>query len=168
MGLALGLPWVAMVAPPLVSASWAGVLGLVQLPRQMRWRATWARCEPLLWSLHLGMAFLALGLILWGAAAWGFVTETGAIHVLGIGAVGGMTLAVMSRAALGHTGRPFVAPPMFAAVYWLMAIATVLRWLGQSHPVALVAAGVTWSVALVLFAVAIWPIVSAPRLERTP
>ncbi len=166
MTLALGLPWMVMLTPPVVAGSWAGLLGLVQLPRQARWRglATWR--EPLIWSLHLGMACLALGLILWGLSVWQIGTETAAIHVLGIGAVGGMTTAVMSRAALGHSGRPLKASSAFTGVYGLMLAAMALRWIGLTHHWALVGAGLTWSAAMVLFVIAVWPIVSEPRVDR--
>jgi len=166
MALALGMPWVVMIAPPVVAGCWIGLLGLVQIPRQARWRGLATGKEPLIWSLHLSMALLALGLILWGLATFDIGTETSAIHVLGIGAVGGMTVAVMSRAALGHTGRPLTASPAFSAVYALMAGAVVLRWIGQSEPLALVAAGVSWTTALVIFCVALWPIISRPRVDR--
>lgn len=166
MALALGMPWVALGAPPSVTALWVGLLGLIQLPRQARWRGLATMSEPLIWSLHLGMVLLALGLILYGLAGFGVGHETAAIHVLGIGAVGGMTVAVMSRAALGHTGRPLQAPTAFAVVYGLMGLAMVLRWIGISHPWAMQSAGLLWTAAMLIFAAALWPIVSRPRLPR--
>lgn len=166
MVLAIGMPWVVMLLPPVVAAVWVGLLGMVQLPRQARWKGLVTLDAPIIWSLHLGMAFLALGLLMYGLAGLGVGSETAAIHVIGIGAVGGMTVAVMSRAALGHTGRPLVATRSFAAVYGLMALAMVLRWIGLTAPMALTGAGVVWSLAMVVFAIALWPIVSEPRVDR--
>ncbi|PSL18307.1 NnrS family protein [Shimia abyssi] len=165
MVLAVGLPWVAIMAPPFWVGSWACLLGTVQLLRMLKWRGLWTVDQPILWSLHLGMAFLALGLILFGLASGGIGSESGAIHVLGLGAIGVMTVAVMSRAALGHTGRPLVAGRSFAFVYGLIALATVLRWLAQSHQSALIGSGLIWSLAMLVFALAVWPIVSQPRLN---
>jgi uncharacterized protein involved in response to NO len=64
-----------------------------------------------LWTLHLSYALNAARLPdPWGLAQLGLTSEIAALHLLGIGGVGGMTLAVMSRASLGHTGRALVAP----------------------------------------------------------
>ena len=81
----------------------------------MRWRlAGWQTrhvlYEPLLWAMHLGYAWLIIGLAVKGLAALtGFLPSSIAIHGITIGAIGTMTLAIMSRASLGHTGRKLAA-----------------------------------------------------------
>jgi uncharacterized protein involved in response to NO len=169
MGLALSLPPSVLVfgiGP--VSGAIALMLGVAQILRMARWRARWALRQPILIALHLGLGMLALGLILWGLAVQGFGSEIGALHVLGIGCVGGMTLAVMSRAALGHSGRALVAPPPMANAYGLMAAAAVLRWVGsafdQGYLVAMLASDGLWICAIVLYLVAMWPALTGPRL----
>ncbi|GAA6162939.1 NnrS family protein [Pelagimonas sp. KU-00592-HH] len=172
MILALGLPWV--VTLPLDDrfvGTLAVLFGVVQILRVGLWRGAWTRAQPILWSLHLGMGFLGLGFILWGAALWGLGSEIGALHVLGIGCVGVMTVAVMSRASLGHTGRPLKAPKPVAWAYGLMAVAAALRWGGTSLPVelympAMMVSAALWSLSFALFFMALAPVLGAPRMGR--
>ncbi len=80
----------------------AGVLLLGRLARWQGWR-TWR--EPLLLVLHVGYAWRAGGFLLLGIAGLtGWLARADAVHGLAMGAVGTMTLAVMTRATLGHTG----------------------------------------------------------------
>ncbi len=171
MVTSLALPWAAMSGIAWLSAGVALLAGGVQLVRLSGWKSMWTAGQPILWSLHIGMAFLALGLLLWGLAGFGIGPELAAIHVLGIGCVGGMTLAVMSRATLGHTGRALIAPTPVIWAYGLMATAALMRWAGQSFLVAvydftLLMTGGLWVGALALFVIAIWPMVVTPRVDR--
>jgi uncharacterized protein involved in response to NO len=166
----LALPWAAMSGIDPVFAALALSAGSVHLVRLGGWRSLWTVGQPILWSLHLSMAFLALGLILWGLAGFGVGQDLAAIHVLGIGSVGGMTLAVMSRAALGHTGRALIAPAPMVWAYSVMACATLIRWGGQSALLAvydftLMMSGGLWVAAMVLFLIAMYPMVIAPRVD---
>lgn len=167
--LSLGLT-VAMLLPlpGQVPAALALILGVVQVARLSRWRAPWALRQPILIALHLGLGMLALGLLLWGAAGFGLGSEVAALHVLGIGAVGGMTIAVMSRATLGHSGRPLVAPAPVALGYVLVAAAALLRWAGTALPgdlyfPAMLGAAALWSLAFALFVVSLWTALTGPR-----
>ncbi len=166
----LALPWAAMSGIDPVFAALALSAGSVHLVRLGGWRSLWTVGQPILWSLHLSMAFLALGLILWGLAGFGVGQDLAAIHVLGIGSVGGMTLAVMSRAALGHTGRALIAPAPMVWAYSVMACAALIRWGGQSALLAvydftlMMSAGL-WVAAMVLFLIAMYPMVIAPRVD---
>ncbi len=142
----------------------------VQIVRLSRWAGHWTLDKPILVSLHAGMAMLGVGLILWGLSLAGLGSEAAALHIIGIGSVGGMTLAIMSRATLGHTGRPLTAPRPVVMAYLLVAMAAVLRWGGSElsgdwyFPLVL-ASGAAWVTAFVLYTVTIWPIVFAPRLR---
>jgi uncharacterized protein involved in response to NO len=171
MALALVLPLLVLT---LGSVSLAGIcallLGGAQLSRMARWRAGWALRQPILIALHLGLMMLALGLLLWGSAVIGYGNEIGALHILGIGCVGGMTLAVMSRAALGHSGRPLVAPSPMAVGYGLMAAAALVRWLGSGlaggYMVAMLTADGLWIAAIGLYLFAMWPALTGPRATK--
>ncbi|PRX38058.1 uncharacterized protein involved in response to NO [Meinhardsimonia xiamenensis] len=151
----------------------AGLLclaGLAQLLRLMRWRLGFALGQPILWSLHLGMAALGLGLLALGLSGFGLMPEGAAVHVLGIGAVGGMTLAVMSRAILGHTGRGLVAPGPVALAYALLPLAALTRagaeWAGAGLYLALlVGAALLWVAAFAATLAALWPAISGPRAD---
>ncbi len=164
LALPLGLPGRMVGALAILS-------GLVQLARLSRWRGRWVLDQPILLALHLGMAMLGVGLVLWGLAGIGLGSEVAAVHLLGIGAVGGMTLAVMSRAILGHTGRALIAPGPVAVAYLLLAAGAVLRWVGSEmsgdlyFPLVL-ASGGCWTIAFLLYTISVLPIVTAPRLPR--
>jgi len=110
---------------------------------------------------------IALGL------AWiGVGSEIAAIHLLGIGGTGGMILSVLSRASLGHTGRPLIAPRPVAIAYALIPLAAILRWLapqtGALEPLLTIAAGLSWLAGFSLALVAMAPILTAPRAPREP
>ncbi len=146
----------------------AFVLGLVQFLRMSRWRSVWALRQPILVALHIGLGMLALGLILWGLSLLGVGNEIAALHVLGIGCVGGMTLAVMSRAALGHSGRALIAPTPMVLAYGLMALAAILRWVGSDlstgYLTAMLIVDGLWVAAFALYLIAMWSALTGPRV----
>jgi uncharacterized protein involved in response to NO len=121
--------------------------GLALAARLARWRgfATWR--EPLLVILHLGYAWLALGLILLG------LEVPAALHALTVGAIGTMTLAVMTRASLGHTGRALRADGSTVAIYLLVSAAALLRVAGADSVWLVSFSGLAWSAAFGFFAV---------------
>lgn len=135
------------------------------------WRGLATRREPIVWVLHLGYAWIVAGLALTGLAALTQeVPATLAAHAIGTGAAGTMILAVMSRASLGHTGRPLVAPPAVVAAYLLVTLAGLLRvagpWLApEMANVWHLAAGLSWIAAFALFAVVYAPILTTPRVR---
>jgi uncharacterized protein involved in response to NO len=142
--------------------------GIALAARLARWRGCGTWREPLVLVLHLGYGWLALGFILLGAsefAAW--LPPTAALHALTAGAVGTMTLAVMTRASLGHTGRALIAGPGTVAIYALVTFAALMRLLaplgGSEYLVLLCLAGVAWSAAFGLFVVLYGPALMRPR-----
>ncbi|WP_282152368.1 NnrS family protein [Ruegeria atlantica] len=171
MGLSLILPLSVLASGDWeIAGTVALTLGVVQILRMARWRTIWAAREPILLALHLGLGMLALGLILWGLAVLGLGNEVAALHVLGIGCVGGMTLAVMSRAALGHSGRALVAPGPMVVAYGLMAAAALSRWIGAEldtgYLVAMLLSDGLWVTAFALYLVAMWPALTGPRAKQ--
>ena len=156
-----------------ITASIALVAVLVQATRLWLWRglATWR--QPILAVLHLGYAWLVLGLALKGASGFlDWLPETTAIHGLTIGAVGTMVTAVMSRAVLGHTGRKLEAHTLTIAAYALISIAALLRIVAPVAPELqlhlLACSGIAWSLAFALFLVVYLPILTRPRVEGQP
>ena len=93
---------------------------------------------------------------------------TTAVHALTVGAVGTMTLAVMTRASLGHTGRALSAGPLTKAIDGLITVAALLRILsplaGNPIDLALWLAGAAWSCAFGLFAVFYGLVLVRPRV----
>jgi uncharacterized protein involved in response to NO len=169
--MVLSLLWAAD-APHALLAPLGLVTGAAQLGRVAGWRPGWTAGRPILWSLHLGMAMLGLGwLALAGHWAGLPVGETAALHLLGIGAVGGMTLAVMSRAALGHTGRPLEVDPAIAVAYGLIAAAALVRFAGPTvdpglYEGALLVSGALWIAGWGVFAALYAPILIGPKAGR--
>jgi len=160
--LALPVTWLALGGGAVAGAV-AIAAGSAQLARQTFWRAGFAWRQPILATLHVSIALVAIGLLLTGLARFAILSELAGLHVLGIGGVGGMTLAVMSRATLGHGGRPLIAPLPVALAYGCLPVAAFLRWLaaefgGALHDPATLAAGLLWIAAFALFTVALWPV----------
>jgi uncharacterized protein involved in response to NO len=159
---------VAAGAPDQLVAAIALVTGAAQAVRLAGWSSRWTLGQPILWSLHLGFAMLALGYLALAAAMAGWIDEVGALHLLGIGAIGGMTLAMMSRAALGHTGRPLVVARPVAWAYGLVGLAALIRAVGAEaapgwYDWAMLVSGALWLLAYVLFVAVYWPILTRPR-----
>jgi uncharacterized protein involved in response to NO len=84
--------------------------------------------------LHIGYAFVPIGFLLSSAAALDIVMTSAGIHAWTVGAAGTMTLAVMTRASLGHTGNPLVASPMTQAIYATVIIAALARICASLEP----------------------------------
>jgi len=135
------------------------VAGLFSLVRLARWRGWRTRSESILWILHLGYAWVAAGLILLGGAALFPVAipYPAGIHALAAGAIGTMTLAVMTRAIRGHTGRALAAGPITMAIYLLITLAAISRvtapFLPEFYLPLLMVSGFIWIAAFSLFIV---------------
>jgi uncharacterized protein involved in response to NO len=144
------------------------------LLRLRLWHPLRTRGKPILWVLHLGYAWLPVGLALRGMAALDdLVPASAGLHALTIGAVGTMTLAVMSRAALGHTGRPLKAARITVAAYGLVTLAAIIRVAGailctQSYALSVELSGALWIAAFALFALVYAPILLRPRADGRP
>ena len=135
--LALALTLVALIAwaalPAARETAWLLLAsGVAQAVRLSRWRGPATRGEPLLWILHVGYAFVPLGMLcVGGAILWpDIVAPASAQHLWMAGAIGVMTLAVMTRATLGHGGRALTAGAGTVAVYLLIVASVLTRLLG--------------------------------------
>ena len=144
----------------------AGALQLVRLARWHGWQ-TWR--EPLLWALHLGYAWLGVGLLLLSGSMLGLWSSGAGIHALTVGAMGGMIMAVASRAALGHTGRALEAGKRLLLALVCLHLAAVLRVTASLWPSAADAlidlSGLIWILAFGLFAWRYLPILLGPSIS---
>ncbi len=153
----------------LVLAPLAFGAALAHAARLSLWRglATWP--EKLLFGLHVGYAWVAVGFAFLGLAALApqAVPLTTALHALTIGAIGSMTLAVMTRAALGHTGRDLHATPSIALMYAAISLAALLRLAPLLWPAAgaalVTASGLVWTAGFASFLAHFAPILATPR-----
>jgi uncharacterized protein involved in response to NO len=144
------------------------ISGTAAALRLARWRGLATTSEPLLFVLHAGYGWLAFGLLFLGLNGVFHWAPPGApLHALTVGAIGTMTLAVMTRASLGHSGQALVAGPGTTAMYVLVGAAACLRiasaFPGSQAWLLLTLAGVAWSVAFGLFVVLYGPILASPR-----
>lgn len=128
---------------------------------------------PMVWVLHVAYAWIVIYLVLRGLAAMGMVGELFAVHALTIGAIGGMTIGMMTRTARGHTGRPLAPDGFEVACYALVALAAAIRvfggmWLPGAYLATVVVSGTCWSAAFALYAIRYWPVLTRNRLDGKP
>ncbi len=163
--------WIVAPEGPACAAA-AALAAALALLRVSRWQGHRVLGEPLLWVLHLGGLWLAAGLALLSASAVSeAIPGVTAVHALTAGAMGTMTLAVMSRATLGHSGRPLRAGAGLTLAYVLVSAAAGLRitaslWDGLFLPLVWVAA-TAWIAAFLLYLGVCGPYL-AQRRERHP
>jgi uncharacterized protein involved in response to NO len=142
--------------------------GIAVAARMTGWQTRRALADPLLWSLHAGMAWVAIGLVLRGLVPAG----SAGLHALTAGAMGAMILAVMTRVGLGHTGRPLALPPGGSTLYGLVHAAALARVLASllpgAGPALLVVSATAWSLAFAGFLVLYTPILLRPRVDGRP
>jgi uncharacterized protein involved in response to NO len=137
------------------------LIGLLHLVRLGRWAGDRTFGEKLVLILHVGYAFVPLGFLLGAAAAVGLVPPSAGIHAWMAGAAGIMTLAVMTRASLGHTGRPLMASLPTQAIYALAVVAVLARIFAVIEPLyseaLLYLAAGAWAAAFLGFAMVYGP-----------
>ena len=158
--------WVA-VPDELPTAAMMIAAAAFNTARLCRWAGDRTITDRLVLVLHAGYLFVPVGFLLNGLAAFDVVAPSAGIHAWTVGAVGMMTLAVMSRASLGHTGRELVASPGLQAVYGSAAVAAVARVCAAVHPpwgdVLLPLSACAWVAAFLGFAILYAPLFCRPK-----
>jgi uncharacterized protein involved in response to NO len=168
--VALDTVWPDAIATGILAWATACTLAL----RARGWGLRASLGDPLLWSMHVAYLWVPVGLALLGAAVFSdAVPRNIATHALTTGAIGGMILAIMSRVALGHTGRPFRAPPGMAAAYGLVFAAALARTglpllLPDWTPTLLLVSGGLWIAAFAIFLYIYTPFLITPRIDGKP
>ncbi|KXF82004.1 NnrS family protein [Enterovibrio coralii] len=156
-----------------IIAGLMGIGGAVQLIRLYRWKGTKSASEPLVWSLHLFYLALPAGLLLKAifiSHAW--ISHT-LIHLLAMGVLSGVVLAMISRVTLGHTGRAIYHQPSFAFAFIALVLATIVRVLGPimwpsylQWWVGIAAVG--WTIAFGAFVLRFGPMLFKARADGHP
>lgn len=147
--------WVA-TPESLVSGALLTTAGIMHAIRVSRWCSWRCLTEPLILILHVGYAWLAVGVSLLGLAnLFPAVSDLAALHALTTGAFGTMMLAVMTRATLGHSGRALTADRRTVMIYGLVTVGAIGRVVSPLFPgqAWLTAAGLLWAGAFLLFVV---------------
>jgi uncharacterized protein involved in response to NO len=168
------LAFVAWLAVP--AGSLSGVLFAIaavgQAIRLGRWKGWMVVRDPLVLILHVGYAWLPIGIGLLSAAQLGTtIPQSAGVHALTTGAMATMILAVMTRASLGHTGRELKASAATALCYTLISLGALLRvtsaigWV--DYQVGMDVAGAAWIGAFLVFLGAYAPILFGRRVNET-
>jgi uncharacterized protein involved in response to NO len=158
-------------ATPRLCAFVALLLALVQMVRLYDWHLREIWRKPLLWSLYLAFVWMTMGFALKAATLWVSIHPSLVLHAFAYGGIGLITLSMMSRVSLGHTGRNILEPP--AALRWLfvmLVIGGVVRVLvpmlapGSYGTWIAVSQGL-WVMAFVPFVWIYAPILVKPRID---
>ena len=173
--LAVPLPLLVFALDVLGASAWliasaAGATAVVHGIRFAGWRSWRVGRRPIVTILHVAYAWVPLGFALLALSAVGLVPHSIALHALTVGALGGAIIAMITRTALGHTGRRLVAGPMEIVCYCLVIAAAILRVFGpllvnRWSAWWIDAAGVCWCVAFALYARQYWPYLIRPRID---
>ena len=167
-----------LVADLLPVPAWALVavlvLGaIVQAIRVWLWRPWQTLRVPLVWVLHAGYLWIPLYLGLRALAEAGGLATPIATHALTAGAIGMLTIGMMTRTARGHSGRPLTADRYEVAAYSLVGVAAITRVflplvVMSAYRDAVIASASMWSLAWAIYAVRYWPILTRPRVDGKP
>ena len=163
------LAWTALPQASLAGAILV-VAGLLQAIRLARWQGWRVAADPLVLVLHVGYAWVPVGLVLLGFSILSpAVPESAAVHALTAGAMATMILAVMTRATLGHTGRELSANKATTFLYLLVTLGAALRIAAPfglfDYDDAIELAGLAWAGAFLTFLLIYGPMLLRPRVD---
>lgn len=159
--------------PDQVTAGIALLCALAQLVRVAGWHHAKVWRTPILWVLYSGFLWMVLGLVLFGLSLLQLVAINLAYHALTVGGIGVLTLGMMSRVSLGHTGRPIEPPAIMTLAFAALNLAALVRvFLPMLAPgyYALwihLSAGL-WLLAFGLFSWIYLPMLIKPRVDGRP
>ncbi|CAN5151249.1 NnrS family protein [soil metagenome] len=151
----------------------AGLCGAAHLARWTLWQPWKTLRTPLVWVLHAAYFWIPVHLALRGLAEMGWVAPSIATHALTVGAIGGLIIGMMTRTALGHTGRRLKASRADVACYLLVLAAALVRvlvpLLAPAQLVnAVLCSAALWSGGFALYAVRYWPVLTRVRVDGKP
>ena len=154
----------------LIIASAATCAALINTARIAGWYVQRIWYVPLLWVLYVGYAWIIVGFILTALAAYALVLPSLALHAFTLGGIGVLTLGMMARVSLGHTGRALKASNAIAIAFVLINLAAVLRVLApialpQGYNLLLYIATLSWLAAFALFVLVYAPILNRARID---
>lgn len=164
-----GLAWISPL-PAQVAGIVALAAGAAQGARLIGWKPQVTLHNPLLWILHVSYLCIPLGLVALGLAQFDLMPQSAAVHLLGVGAIGGLIAGMITRTALGHTGRALKAGRAETFMYVLVTTAVLARFAaalttGTPRDIALVLAAACWSIAFAAYVVTYAPYLSRARID---
>jgi len=172
-GIAVLLLADAVLAPALVIGPLAAALALVHGARLWLWNPWSTQRVPLVWILHAAYGWIVVHLALRALSAFDVVPSVLGLHALTIGAIGGLTIGMMTRTARGHTGRSLRADRVDVACYALVMAAAIVRVPGAllfpaAYVATVLAAAACWTLAFALYAIAYAPSLLRARADGKP
>lgn len=170
---ALMIPADLITGYPAIGGIVALTAALLNGMRLSRWAGWRTLDEPLLWILHIGYLWIVAALLIKGLVPFvDGLAETVWFHALGTGAIGTLILGVMTRVAMGHTGRPLRLPRYAISIYIGVLVAGIARLLAATgmadYQLGITVSAVAWAAAFILFVLIYWPILSRPRADGRP
>ena len=159
---------------PIVFYLVAGFLFILNVKRMAGWysRGIWEK--PLLWSLFLAYGFIVLGFLLNSLLFFGWFNLFIPIHAIALGGVGLLTLSMMARVSLGHSGRSIHETPKgMVFAFPILIVATIVRvlmpWLFPEHYLLWIQASqLLWVISFSLFIWVYYPVLVQPRIDGQP
>lgn len=161
--------WILDLPAP-ASASLFLVAALTLARRVIGYQPQRTLAHPLVWILHFSYLWIAIGFVLLAAAQLGFANESAGWHALGAGATGGLIIGMITRTALGHTGRPLKTGTAEFLMYLLLQFGALLRVLAAlqwtaAYAELLVASAACWSLSFALYLAVYLPRLAAERVD---
>lgn len=159
--------------PQIATALIALIGALAHGWRLLLWKPWRTLGTPLVWVLHAAYAWIVVYLVLRGLTALELLSGAYAAHALTVGAIGGLTLGMMTRTARGHTGRPLLADRFELTMFLLIQAAAIVRVFGGIaspgfYITSIQLSGTLWAIAFGLYALRYWPVLTRPRLDGKP
>lgn len=144
------------------------IFGLLHAVRMLRWQGHHTLSDPLVWVLHVSYLFIPIGALTMSADVFmrGGSFAAGQ-HIWMAGAIGSMTLAVMTRATLGHTGQKLHANKATVVLYFCVLGSVGARWLSGVFPDLITVSGMLWIAAFAGFVVSYGPCLLRPKSGKS-
>ena len=147
--------------------------GIIHGVRLLLWRSWRTLAAPLVWILHSAYAWIVVYLVLRSFSGFGWLGGSYAVHALTVGAIGGLTLGMMTRTARGHTARPLLADGWEITCFLLIQAAALVRVFGGMVSATLYlpsiqVSGLLWALAFGIYAVRYWSVLTQLRLDGKP
>ena len=165
-----------LTLPPRIAFLGCLFAAAINLARWAGWKPWQCFKQPMVWVLQLGYLWIPLTLIAMGLNALAIIPRSLPMHALGVGAMGLIIAGMITRTAMGHTGRPILATRVETAVFVLIALSGLLRVVAAipdllnpaATPSFLLASGFCWATAFILYLSRYAPWLFRPRLDGRP
>lgn len=156
--------------PSAIVGTLAICAAIMQIIRLVGWQPQRTLQRPLLWILHVSYGWMPLGFILLGLAKWGILPASAAFHGLAVGTISGLIVGMITRTALGHTGRQLKAGRPELCMYILIQTGALARLMaaieiGSTREIMLYIAALSWSATFLLYLAVYGPYLLQLRLD---